>query len=82
MDLTSREPFLRSLCLLDWMSREKKTPCVTQYDGIRRCLTQSNVNPIVITIILYIDSAVSYDRWVLPFYSNNLLMGGGGGKKR
>lgn len=26
VDLTSREPFLRSLCLLDWMSGEKKTP--------------------------------------------------------
>lgn len=28
VDLTSREPFLLSLCLLDWMSGEKKTPHV------------------------------------------------------
>lgn len=28
VDLTSREPFLRSLCLLDWMSGEKKTPYI------------------------------------------------------
>lgn len=28
VDLTSREPFLRSLCLLDWMSGDQKAPSV------------------------------------------------------